>query len=861
MRTSDGKGNFQLAHFGSFWHTHRKGWALIQSTPTLALDGRHVSEERCVAMVWGISLGLLLGGFLCGYLLGRKRSKDGFNDKEKPRRRSESNFTDRDAILELEQRLNQEGTLRLARQVTGGSPPRSPRLDRARNHSHSRLREDTMSIASSNDDAGKIYGLGGYSQSNRVLLCMVGLPARGKSYITKMLMRYLTWSGFPVKAFNAGNVRRQTGNCSASAEFFSSAESATKMREQIADECMHEAIAWLRMHKSVCVAIFDATNTTTRRRQRIIDKCRQVTGITPVFVESICENKEILERNYTLKLANDDYRNMDPTKARLDFIRRVEEYKSRYQTVTDSEDEGEICYVKLYNVGQKVEMHHCSGYLMSQIGFFLSNIHIQPRCIWLTRHAESGDQLSGILGSHRGELTHNGRNYCRELASFLHKCRREMEEAGHVESCGDFLVLMGTAPVHYSTLQSMIKSSSSNLSDGDPSPASISVGIERRPGLMSMLAFLCCTEYKRDDFAVLEVNPAGVVKASSALQKGRSMHDLDEMNYYTITLILSCQAAVLMRDADGNLDLSLEKSDPEYAMIKSLTKPVLEWNRSNPHSQVLEFDRIVAVNRQRGTGLELIRCLQVPIANQRVMVMLQRPVERKLVLKRPGKLGLTVNLMPKDSVKPWIDKIAEGLLRDSNEANPEKRVREHDRVMCVNGVSDPPASVALQLSKETDMDLTVLHYLSDGASSPPAVPVNCKGFQAMSTSLLNELDGGVCNGLSYAEIIRDYPDLWAARERDKLNFRYPNGESYQDVIGRLRPIIIELERQRRSILVISHLAVQRCLYAYFTGAPMEEIPYLKMDMHTVVELRPGAFDCQVRSEKLWDTSECPTPLR
>ena len=88
--------------------------------------------------------------------------------------------------------------------------------------------------------------------------------------------------------------------------------------------------------------------------------------------------------------------------------------------------------------------------------------------------------------------------------------------------------------------------------------------------------------------------------------------------------------------------------------------------------------------------------------------------------------------------------------------------------------------------------------------------------------------------------MKDYPDLWAARERDKLNFRYPNGESYQargvclffldelnmgkkswefpahrptmtrficfihfkqDVIGRLRPIIIELERQRRSILV------------------------------------------------------------
>lgn len=35
-------------------------------------------------------------------------------------------------------------------------------------------------------------------------------------------------------------MRCSAGNCSASAEFFSSSESATKMREQIADECMNE---------------------------------------------------------------------------------------------------------------------------------------------------------------------------------------------------------------------------------------------------------------------------------------------------------------------------------------------------------------------------------------------------------------------------------------------------------------------------------------------------------------------------------------------------------------------------------------------------------------------------------------------
>ena len=49
--------------------------------------------------------------------------------------------------------------------------------------------------------------------------------------------------------------------------------------------------------------------------------------------------------------------------------------------------------------------------VFSRIGFFLSNIHIQPRCIWLTRHAESGDQLSGA------RAVRGGRTCCYPLLS------------------------------------------------------------------------------------------------------------------------------------------------------------------------------------------------------------------------------------------------------------------------------------------------------------------------------------------------------------------------------------------------------------------------------------------------------------
>jgi len=127
----------------------------------------------------------------------------------------------------------------------------------------------------------------------------------------------------------------------------------------------------------------------------------------------------------------------------------------------------------------------------------------------------------------------------------------------------------------------------------------------------------------------------------------------------------------------------------------------------------------------------------------------------------------------------------------------------------------------------------------------------------MSTSLLNELDGGDCNGMSYKQIQEDFPDIWRERELDKLNFRYPGagGESYVDVVHRLAPVIIELERQRHSLLIISHLAVQRCLFAYFANTPMQELPYLEMDMHTLYELRPGPHGTQVTPVPLGDGGE------
>ena len=56
------------------------------------------------------------------------------------------------------------------------------------------------------------------------------------------------------------------------------------------------------------------------------------------------------------------------------------------------------------------------------------------------------------------------------------------------------------------------------------------------------------------------------------------------------------------------------------------------------------------------------------------------------------------------------------------------------------------------------------------------------------------------------KIEREFPDEAEARKLDKLRYRYPGagGESYIDVIERLRPLIVELERTRNDVLIVCH---------------------------------------------------------
>lgn len=121
-------------------------------------------------------------------------------------------------------------------------------------------------------------------------------------------------------------------------------------------------------------------------------------------------------------------------------------------------------------------------------------------------------------------------------------------------------------------------------------------------------------------------------------------------------------------------------------------------------------------------------------------------------------------------------------------------------------------------------------------------------YEKLSWKALDELDSGVCDGLTYGEIEQKYPEDFKARDDDKYNYRYLGGESYRDVVIRLEPIIMELERSE-NILIVTHQAVLRCIYAYFMGSSQEKSPWMEVPLHTLIKLTPRAY--KTEEERLY----------
>jgi len=188
-----------------------------------------------------------------------------------------------------------------------------------------------------------------------VVVPMVGLPARGKSYISGAIIRHLHLLGVRAKSFNAGAMRRDEGKAGISADFFAADNKDGKAtRDRLAMECCDNMLAWLdEAADESCssVAILDATNTTVERRRAVMQRCsswmdnklqqeQPAVPLRVLFLESVCDDTDILEQNYEMKKLNDDYKEKfkgDSNAGIEDFKKRVQAYEAQYCPLDDAE--------------------------------------------------------------------------------------------------------------------------------------------------------------------------------------------------------------------------------------------------------------------------------------------------------------------------------------------------------------------------------------------------------------------------------------------------------------------------------------------------------------------------------------------
>ncbi|KAL3477970.1 6-phosphofructo-2-kinase 1 [Aspergillus californicus] len=366
---------------------------------------------------------------------------------------------------------------------------------------------------------------------SKLVIVMVGLPARGKSYVTKKLARYLNWLQHDTQIFNVGERRRVAAGKSPapagpprnssvqqelvdsvrrlsvsmgngmptannepsqapehdtppdmedalpppvvptkilvngqeeeglslgsgstvipsteaapqeqeaiveaspepmdqSANFFDPQNQvALKLREQVALETLDELMDYV-LDDGGSVGILDATNSTLERRKAIVDHIRKrAPELGVLFLESSCQDPDLLEANMRLKLSGPDYRDQDPVKALEDFKKRVALYEKSYFPLGEYEESLNMPYIRMIDVGRKIVSHQTHGFLSSQVVYYLLNFNLSPRQIWITRHGESKDNEAGRIGGD-SELTENGHRYAKALTRFMNQHRQAWE--------------------------------------------------------------------------------------------------------------------------------------------------------------------------------------------------------------------------------------------------------------------------------------------------------------------------------------------------------------------------------------------------------------------------------------------------
>ncbi|KFY05715.1 hypothetical protein V492_08341 [Pseudogymnoascus sp. VKM F-4246] len=130
-------------------------------------------------------------------------------------------------------------------------------------------------------------------------------------------------------------------------------------------------------------------------------------------------------------------------------------------------------------------------------------------------------------------------------------------------------------------------------------------------------------------------------------------------------------------------------------------------------------------------------------------------------------------------------------------------------------------------------------------------------YDVKNWEMLNELNAGDFERLTYEEIEQNFPLEFNKRKQDKLHYIYPGvgGEGYLQVISRLRDMVREIERITDHVLIIGHRSIARVLMAYFMDLTRNDIADLDVPLGMLFVIEPKPYGVDFHAYKYNEQSQ------
>lgn len=252
-------------------------------------------------------------------------------------------------------------------------------------------------------------------KEGKLLIAMVGLPARGKTFIARSILRHLLWMGLEAELFDVSSYRRKMAGVQQGQFFHPANPIFQRERAKAAELALDDALEKLR--GNLGIAVLDGSNITRRKRRLLCEQVAQSNlHCQVVFIESVCNNQEVLQslmkETYN---RSPDFANLSEEEAVADMSLKIRHFEHEYEPMEPTEG---LQYLKLIDLGRQIVTNEFHGYIPGRLMLLLANLHVQPRPIWMSRHGESQFNTQNRIGGD-SPLSPLGEQYAAKLTQFI----------------------------------------------------------------------------------------------------------------------------------------------------------------------------------------------------------------------------------------------------------------------------------------------------------------------------------------------------------------------------------------------------------------------------------------------------------